>query len=66
MENIRNHRGIRIIVNERGMSRVVLESNHYTKKWFSGKPVAIKINKTEEKMNQPVSFYSRYHQDSNV
>ena len=40
MENISKHRNIRFIVNVKRVSRLVLESNHYTTKWFSEKLTA--------------------------
>ena len=68
MKNIRKHRNIRFIVNEKKVSRLVLESNHYTTKWFSEKLTAAEMNKTRKsrQANVSESFYFRHHQDSAV
>ena len=68
MKNIRKHRNIRFIVNEKKVSRLVLESNHYTTKWISEKLTAAEMNKTRKSRQANVSgsFYFRHHQDSAV
>lgn len=68
MENISKHRNIRFIVNVKRVSRLVLESNHYTTKWFSEKLTATEMNKTRKNRQANVfrSFYFRHHQDSTV
>ena len=49
MENVRNHRDIKLVRNQ-----LVSEPNYHTTKWFSEKLLAIEMKKTKVKMNKPV------------
>ena len=55
MENVRNHRDIKLITSEKGRKRLVSEPNyHACKQQFSDHLMAIKMKKTKLKMNKPL------------
>ena len=54
MENVRNHRDIKLITTEKRRKRLVSESNYHSRKKFSDHLMAIEIKKTKVKMNKPL------------
>ena len=54
MENVRKHRGIKLITTERGRNYLVSEPHYHTTKFFTEHLLAIKMKKTEILMNKPV------------
>ena len=53
MENIKEHRDIRLVTTDK-KTRLVSEPNYHTTKYFSEKLLAIKMKKTKIKMNKLV------------
>ena len=54
MENLRKHRGIKLVTTNRRRNYLVSEPNYHIKKIFSGNLLAIEIKKIKVKMNKPV------------
>ena len=54
MENVRKHRGIKLVATNKGKNQLVSEPNYHTIKWFSENLVAIEMRKTKVKMNKPI------------
>ena len=54
MENIRNHRDIKLVTTDKRRNQLVSEPNYHTTIWFSGNLLAIETKKTKVKLNKPV------------
>ena len=54
MENVRNHRDIKLIVTNGRRKKLVSEPNFHTSKQFSEELMAIEMRKTKIRMNKPV------------
>ena len=54
MENVRNHRDIKLIVTNGRRKKLVSEPNFHTSKHFSEELMAIEMRKTKVTMNKPV------------
>ena len=54
MENIRKHRGIKIVTTEEKRIKLVSQPNYHTTKQFSEKLLAIEMKNTKVKMNRPI------------
>ena len=54
MENVRNHRDIKLIVTNGQRKTLVSEPNFHTSKQFSEELMAIEMRKTKVTMNKPV------------
>ena len=54
MENVRNHRDIKLVTTDERRNELVSEPNYHTTKYFSENLLAIKMRKTKIKMNKPV------------
>ena len=54
MENIRNHRDIKLVTTDKRRNKLVSEPSYHTTKRFSEKLLAIEMKKTKVKMNKPV------------
>ena len=54
MENVQNHRDIRLVRTNKRRNRLVSEPNYNSTKYFSEDLVAIEMNKTSVKMNKPI------------
>ena len=54
MENVRNHRDIKLVTTKEKRIRLVSEPNYHTTKYFSKNLLAIEMKKTKVKMNKPV------------
>ena len=48
MENVRKHRGIKLLTTDKRRSQLVSEPNYHTTKYFSENLLAIEIKKTKE------------------
>ena len=56
MENVRNHRDIRLVTSEKRRKGLVSEPNYHSYKTFSGHLMAIEMKKTRVKMNEPLNL----------
>ena len=54
MENVRNHRDIKLVTTEKRRIKLVSEPNYHTTKQFSEHLLAIEMKKTSIKMNKPL------------
>ena len=54
MENVGEHRDIRLVTSEEKRFKLVSEPNYHTTKHFSDNSLSIKMKKTKVKMNKPV------------
>ena len=54
MENVRKHRGIKLVTTESGQNCLISESIHHTTKFFTDNLLAIDMSKTEVLMNKHV------------
>ena len=54
MENVRNHRDIKLVTTDVKRNKLVSETNYHTTKRFSENLLAIEMEKTKVKMNKPV------------
>ena len=54
MENVRNHRDIKLVMTDKKRNKLVSEPNYHTTKHFSENLLAIEMKKTKVKMNKPV------------
>ena len=54
MENVRNHRDIKLVRTNKRRNQLVSEPNYNSTKYFSKGLVAIEMNKTSVKMNKPI------------
>ena len=54
MENVRKHRGIKLVTTDKRRSQLVSEPNYHATKWFSENLLATEMKKIKVKMNNPV------------
>ena len=54
MENVRNHRDIKLVMTDKKRNKLVSEPNYHTTKLFSENLLATEMKKTKVKMNKPV------------
>ena len=54
MEQVRNHRDVRLVTTDNKRCQLVSEHNYHTTKRFSEGLIAMEIKKTEIKMNKPI------------
>ena len=54
MENVRKHRIIKLVNNDKKRNKLVPEPNYHTRKWLSENLLAIEVKKTSVKMNKPI------------
>ena len=54
MENVKNHRDIKLVTLEKRRKRLVSEPNYHSCKKFPDHLIAIEIKKRRVKMNQPL------------
>ena len=54
MENVINHRDIKLVTTDKRRNQLVSEPNYHTTKYFSENLLAIEMKKTKVKMNKPV------------
>ena len=54
MENVRNHRDIKLVTSEKRRKRLISEPNYHSCKTFSDHLMAIEMKKTRVKVNKPL------------
>ena len=54
MENVRNHRDIRIVTTSKQRNKLASEPNYHTTKYISKNLLIMEMKKTEVKMNKPI------------
>ena len=54
MENVRNHRDIKLVTSDKRRKRLVSEPNYHSHKKFSEHLMAIEMKKTKVKMTKPL------------
>ena len=54
MENVRNHRDIKLVMTDKKRNKLVSEPNYHATKLFSENLLATEMKKTKVKMNKPV------------
>ena len=54
IENVRNHRDIKLVTNDTEINKLVREPNYHTTKWFSENLLAIEMKKTVIKANKSI------------
>ena len=54
MENVRNHRDIKIVTTNKQRNKLVSEPNYHTTKYISENLLIIEMKKTEVNMNKPI------------
>ena len=54
MENVRNHRGIKIVTMDKRRSIIASEPNYHSTKYISKDLLIMEMKKTEVKMNKPI------------
>ena len=60
MENVRNHRVIKLVTSDKRRKRLILEPNHHPHKKFSEHLMAIEMKKTWVKMIKPLYQICQY------
>ena len=53
MEQVRNHRDIRLVATNKRRNQLGSEPNYHSTKWFSEELLAIEMRKIKIKMNKP-------------
>ena len=54
MQNVRNHRNIKLVTSDKRRKRLVSEPNYYSNKKFSNHLMAIEMKKRRVKMTKPL------------
>ena len=54
MENVRNHRDIKLVTSDKRRKRLVSEPNYHSHKKFSNHLMAVEMKKTRSKMTKPL------------
>ena len=54
MENVRNHRDIKLVATDEKRNQLVSEPNYHRTKYFSKNLLAIEMKKTKLKMSKPI------------
>ena len=54
MENVKNHRGIKVVTTNKQIIRLASEPNYHTTKYISKDLLIMEMKKVEVKMNKPV------------
>ena len=54
MENVRKHRGIKLVTTDKRRNQLASEPTYHTTKYFSENLMAIKMKKTKVKINKPI------------
>ena len=54
MENVRKHRGIKLVTTGKRRNQLVSGPNYHTSKWFSENLLAFEMKKVKVKMNKPI------------
>ena len=56
MENVRNHRGIRIVTTDKRRSILASEPNYHSTEYISKVLLIMEMKKTEVVMNKPINL----------
>ena len=56
VENVRNHRNIKLVTSDKRRKRLVSEPNYYSNKKFSDHLMAIEMKKRRVKMTKPLHY----------
>ena len=54
MENVRNHRDIKLVTTDKKINQLISEPNYHATKYFSEDLLAIEMKKKKVKMNKPI------------
>ena len=54
MKNVRKHRDIKLVRNNKKRSKLASKPKYHTTKWFSKNLLAIEMKKTKVKTNKPI------------
>ena len=54
MENVRNHRDIKLVTTNKQRSKLASEPNYHSTKYISKDLLIMEMKKTEVKMNKPI------------
>ena len=54
MENVRKHKNIKLVTNNKKRNKLVSEPNYHTTKHISENLLIVEIKKTEVKVNKPI------------
>ena len=54
MENVRQHRDMKLVTTYKRRNQLASEPNYHTTKYFSENLMAIEMKKTKVKMNKPI------------
>ena len=54
MENVKNHRDIKLVTTDKRRNQLVSKPNYHTTKWFPENVLAIEMKKTKVTMNKPI------------
>ena len=54
MENVKNHRDIKLVTTDKRGNQLVPKPNYRTTKWFPENVLAVEMKKTKLKMNKPI------------
>ena len=54
MENVRNHRDVRLVTTSKKIIKFVSEPNYHTTKWFSESLIELEMKKIKAKMYEPI------------
>ena len=54
MENVRQHRDMKLVTTYKRRNQLTSEPNYHTTKYFSENLMAIEMKKTKVKMNKPI------------
>ena len=60
MENVRNHRDIKLVTTHKRGNQLVSEPKYHTTKWFLEDLLATEMKKIKVKMNKPVYLGFQY------
>ena len=60
MENVRNHRHIKLVTTNEKRNKLVSEPDYHTTKRFSENLLVIEMKKAKVKMNKPIDLGIRY------
>ena len=60
MENVRNHRDIKLVTSDKRRKRLVSEPNYHSHKKFSDPLMATEMKKTRVKMTKPLYLGIQY------
>ena len=66
MENVRNHRDIKLVESDKRRSILASEPNYYSRKCISKDLMIMEMRKVEVKMNKPIYFGRSKNELTNI